>query len=126
MIVSNKIVQRNIKKNSRHIEYNWEKSPDDDSKVRQHFIIVDDKNRKGTLNMILEQLSNINSGLEEIRNEEGNVEGSKLKYLFASYDSLNAPNLIDWSKINKPVKQNKDLYERQRGNLEDYVANRFS
>ncbi len=125
--VSNTIIYSKIPKKDRHIEYNWEKSPDNENMVRNHFVVVDDKKRKGTLNEILNQLVRINSGLVKIRECEGKVENSKLRYLLASYDSVTDPNMIDWSKVKKPVKQNTDLYERESfDGLENYVADRFS
>ena len=124
--ISNTITKSKILKKSRHIEYNWEKSPDNLGMGRFHLVVVDDKNRKGTLNKILLQLSSVNSGLIEIRTCEGKFEGSGFRYLFASYDSLTVPNIIDWSKVHKSVKQNPDLYERRKGNIEDYVADHFS
>lgn len=111
---------KRVLKISRHIMWNWEKSPEEEL-VRYHIIVVNDKNRKGIMNEIIGQFQKVSSGIECIRTREGNVKNSKLKYLFESYDSSLSPSVIDWVKF-KSVKRNKDLYERQRGNIENYVA----
>jgi len=116
---------KKVCKNSRHIRWNWEKSPEIPDSVRYHFVVVNDKGRGRTLNLILEQLQKVESGLENVRIIEGNVVNSKFKYLFASYDSVVAPKMIDWTKLNKQVRKDADLFERSRGSIENYVADLY-
>ena len=43
--------------------------------------------------------------------------------MFKSFDVSVNPQQIDWTKINLPgIIEDKALYERERGNIEDYVA----
>ena len=118
-----------VRKDSRHIRWSWEKSdsPEIDGvgQVRYHFIIVDDKRREARLNQLLQQLQEYGNA-EEIRRTEGRVRNSDLRYLFASYDSTTAPRMIKWSKIERPVVRDRDLSERQKGSVEDYVASVYS
>lgn len=64
----------------------------------------------------------VNEGVIEIRKLEGKVKGTRYRYLFESYDSRTAPDFINWAKINKSCKRDKELHERKRGSIEDYVA----
>ena len=84
---------KRVLKISRHIMWNWEKSPEEEL-VRYHIIVVNDKNRKGIMNEIIGQFQKVSSGIECIRTREGNVKNSKLKYLFESYDSSLSPSVI--------------------------------
>jgi len=113
-----------VYKDSRHIRWHFEQSPDNPDLVRYHFVIVDDKNRDVTLSNLIEQLS-ISGPVEFIRETIGRVKDSKLRYLFASYDSATAPRMINWFKMGKPIREDPELKERvQKGrNIEDYVAN---
>ena len=115
--------KKHIMKDSRHIRWNYEESPDNSEMVRAHFIIVDDKNRKGIIHQILEPLVKLNYGMEKIRSVEGKVKGTKYRYLFESYDFRTDPSHIEWNKLGKHIKKDKDLYERVRGTIEDYVVN---
>ena len=92
-----------IFKKSRHIRWNWEASPDNFELVRYHFVIIDDKNREGIINKILDKMQKI-SCIEKIRSAEGKVIGSKFRYLFETYDSFTAPNMINFSEIGKNIK----------------------
>ena len=110
----------------RHIRWNYEMSLDLDDVdgregLRYHFVIVDDKDRRGILCKILEQLAEFYN-VTSVREVNGKVKNSKLRYLFKSYDTLTSPKMIDWKKVGKVVKRDKKLYERARGNIEDYVA----
>jgi hypothetical protein len=60
--------------------------------------------------------------LIEKRSVEGMVRGTGLRYLFKTYDSVTKPEMLSWTKVKKPIRKDKDLRERQRGNIEDYVA----
>jgi len=110
----------------RHIRWNWEKSLDMRNcdgvdGVRYHFVVVDDRDRSGILNEILEPLGNVGE-VSEIRRVEGGVGGSRFRYLFCSYDSLVGPDILELHKIGKVVRRDRELRERLRGNIEDYVA----
>ncbi len=111
-----------VLKKSRHIRWNWEQSPDSEELVRYHFVIVDDKGREGIRNQIFEQLQKVSSGIEMIREREGKVKGTEYRYLFSSFETVLGPEMIDFTKIRKPIKRDKDLIERKRGNIEDYVS----
>ena len=117
---------KRISANERHVRWNWEQSPefdDEDRRVRYHFVIVDDKDRRGTLNKILAELTKFKGNLTPIRTVEGKVVNTKLRYLFCSYDSSVKYSEINFSKLKKLVKKDPNLYERRVGSIEDYVAN---
>ncbi|HKL23197.1 MAG TPA: hypothetical protein VJ895_00430 [Candidatus Nanoarchaeia archaeon] len=103
----------------RHVRWNWEKSPEGDF-VRYHFVVVDDRFRRAKMNQILESLTEVNYGAERIRSEEGKVEGTKFRYLFESYDSRTAPSFLKLDNLR--AKRDKDLLERKKGSIENYVA----
>ena len=75
-------IKKYVLKNSRHIRWNWERSPADEELIRYHFIVVDDKGRERTMNKILAQLQKVSPGIEPIRRREGKVANSELRYLF--------------------------------------------
>lgn len=120
---------KRIPNKSRHIRWNWERSEDnfemDNPFVRYHIVVVDDKNREGIMEKILNQLQKVTEGIELIRKTEGKVKGSKFRYLFGTYDSMVAPRIIDWSGISKNVKRDPQLRERVKEGhtIEDYVFN---
>lgn len=121
-------VSKRVPKKSRHIEWNWEQSSDDPEKVRYHFVIVDDKNRKEKINRIIQNLCEWGGAIEPIRRDiEGPVIGSGFRYLFESYDINQKPCMINFTLLGKPVMRNKGLYERvkKRHSIEQYVENRF-
>ncbi len=109
-------------KDSRHIRWSWERSPESEELVRYHFIVVDDKNRKEIMNRILEQIQQVNSGIETIREIHGRVDNSRFGYYFLTFDTSVAPRELDFTKLRKPLKRDIDLKERERGHIEDYVA----
>ena len=112
-----------VYKRKRHLRWNWEHSPEDSEKVRYHFIVVDDKDREGKINILLEQLQEFGS-VEEVRNDGGKVKDSKFRYLFISCDSTTAPRILNFNKLPRdyPIRRDKNLRERKRGNLSDVVA----
>ncbi|MDP2673252.1 MAG: hypothetical protein Q8O84_05560 [Nanoarchaeota archaeon] len=116
-----------VKKNSRHIRWNWQKSPDSEEMIRCHFIVVDDKNRNGKMEKILDGALNksiIQCMFDEIRSVEGKVEGSKFKYLFKTYDTAYTPAYLNPKTIFPFVIRDKELYERQKDfeGIVKYVA----
>lgn len=120
--------QKPIKNLTRHIRWNWEISPNNVSFVRYHFVIVDDKERKEKINKILhyaQSKSIVKFPFEEIRAVKGKVKGSKLKYLFISYDTKYNSVYMNPENVFDSVKKDEHLYERQRTNIEDYVANLY-
>lgn len=110
-----------VSKDSRHVRWNWEMSPDNMGNARYHIIVVDDKNRKGKIRRVIQQLQKYSS-VENMRSFEGRVRDSKLMYLFESFDSLIRPEMVDWSKVSDCVVQDERLYERIHGRIEDFVA----
>ena len=119
-----KTTQRKISNTERHIRWNWEQSRDNPETARYHFVIVDDRDREGILNQILEQLGVWGGALEPIRSVEDKVAGSEFRYLFRSYDVNQRPDMIDWTRLGtsgERVKQDRDLRERQKGSIENYV-----
>ncbi len=82
---------------------------------------MDDKNREGKLNKLLMQFQNVSSGLDIIRKREGTVKNSKFRYFFVSFETSLGPNVINWGNF-KYVKKDSNLYEREKGSIEDYVA----
>ena len=117
---------KRVMRTERHIRWNWERSSEQSDLVRYHFIVVDDKDREGTMNKLLDQLQQFGGALELIRDQFGDVKDSKMKYIFRSYNSRTAPQMLDFSKIGKPVRKDPDLRERVRGTIENYVANLYS
>jgi hypothetical protein len=113
---------RATSKRERHVRWNWEQSPDSPQMARYHFIIVGDKDREGTMRMILQQIGQIRP-VERMRHEEGRAR--KMKYLFETYDSETAPKMLDFSRLSLPVIQDKNLRERVRGSIDVYVANLY-
>ncbi len=112
-----------VYKKSRHIRWNWEPSPENPRElIRYQVIVVDDKGREKIRNQIFEQLQKVSSGIEMIRERQGKVAGSNLRYLFSTFDTVLSPEIIDFTKISKPLKRDFDLAERKRGDIEDYVA----
>jgi len=118
-----------VLKNSRHLRWNYEESPDssvgDDPMLRYHFVVVNDKNREGIMNSLAEQLS-FTGPIVSIRKKEGKVRWSKFRYLFRSYDSTTAPRELDFRKVVKSFKRDYDLKEKLKGNIEYYVERIYS
>ena len=102
--------------------WHWEQSPDNPELVRYHVIVVGDKKIGQPIDNIFQQVNSIGSGVQLIREVRGDVGDSKFKYLFKSFDTPVSPAEIDWTKTNLPRRKDKNLYERKRGNIEDYVA----
>lgn len=119
-----------VNKKERHVRWNWEKSPADPDFVRYHFVIVDDKDRKGKIRKIIDSISSEISSTYSfifIRSVEGKVEGTDFRYLFESYDTYYSPNLLNMNVLFKKNIRDKDLYERTKKNtsIENYVADLF-
>ena len=117
---------KRINLKDRHIRWNWQQSPDDESKVRYHIVVVDNKRREAKINSITEQIQTFSS-VESIRKIEGKVKGSPHRYLFESFDTVTKPAEIDFTRISSSVTQDKELYERQATTgIENYVATLFT
>ncbi len=113
-------------KKSRHIRWNWEKSPDNDERVRYHIIVVDDKDREGKFRKLIDRVKGqvaSNYSFEEIRSAEGKVTGTEFRYLFKSYDTLYSMQFLRNALFDFKAVQDPNLRERKVGNIEDYVAN---
>lgn len=113
-----------VPKNSRHIRWNWERSPEDPERlIRYHVVIVDNKNREGILNGILEPIQAISSGIVIVKRSEGKVRDSPFRYLYSSFDTVVSPEVMaGFTVLGKRIKRDHDLRERRRGTVEDYVA----
>ncbi len=114
-------MRKPIKIDSRHIRWGWGESLDNPESGRYHVVVVDDRDRGGTMNRICEQLS-ITGPVEVIRTVEGKVKGSRMRYLFQTFDSRTSPEMLNLTKLGKPVRRDKDLRERKVGTIEEYVA----
>lgn len=122
-------IKKPTAKKDRHVRWNWEESPDRDSEnrpntnfyVRYHFIVIDDRNREGIMNRLLEGLTQYGEVIQ-VRSVEGKAKEPGLRYLFRTYDSSIKPDMIDWKNVKKPIRKDSDLRERKRGSVEDYVA----
>ena len=118
--------KKRIPVKSRHIRWNWERSPDNLEMVRYHVVSVNDRRIEVPFENLYGQLNKYNSGIEIVRQmPQGRVLGTKLHYLFKSFDSLTSPKLIDWGKVGSNVLRDVDLYERKRGSVEDYIERLF-
>jgi hypothetical protein len=117
-------ITKRIKKTERHVRFNWEISPENSKLVRYHFIVADDKNRKGIMNKIIEPLQKYDY-IELIRNRIFDIKDSKNKALFNSYDTPIKPEFLELHKIRKQIVRDYNLYERKRGSLDEYVADFF-
>lgn len=118
--------KRFVHKKERHFRWNWEISPDQFNGVRYHLIPVDDKGREATIGKVLEQIQKYGA-VKRIRSYEGDVKGTKLKFLLESYDTDVSPRMIDFTKLRKPVKRDDQLRERIKPGLsiEGYVSNLY-
>lgn len=122
-----------IRRNSRHLRFNWTNSPEssqDSEKLRFYFDIVDDKFREEKIKRILDEvqeLSIINFSFEEAYKPiEGSIPGTGLKYLCKIYDSNCSSKLVRQA-IRKVFGDNwirdPDLYDRikEGTSLEKYL-----
>lgn len=108
------------------MRWNWQQSPDDESLVRYHVVIVDNKKRGVKMSSITEQVQDFDA-VESIRKTEGKVDESPYRYLFESFDTSTKPSKIDFTKTSLPVIQDTELYERRATTgIQDYVANIFA
>ena len=101
--------------------WNWRMSFENPELVKYYLIAVDDKDREGVLDRITEQIQMINP-IMDVVDVEGKVRNSRFRYLFKRFETCVAPREIDWTKVGRPVIRNRNLYERKRENLENYVA----
>ena len=118
-------VMKFIKIRERHIRWNWEISPEDSEKVRYHFVVVDDKDRKETMYKILIGLRTASPNghpLELIKTLEGQVLGTKLRYLYQCYDTEVKSEMLRLYNVKLPKIKDIRLKERKKGiNLTDYI-----
>ena len=118
----------NIPRNSRHVRWNWEQSPDNDLLVRYHIVVVGNKKRKQVVEKIYKDLGRITGGIEEKRRVEGKVSGSKFRYLLVSFDHPIAPGYVRWYDLGCLVIKEDELYERKKKGffIESFVADLYS
>lgn len=111
-----------VPKNSRHIRWNWQPSPDDSKIARYYFVIVDEvKGRRNKLNKILQQFQEVSAGIDKIYDVKGKVKDSSFMYLFYVCDSRLAPDVLNLKNISKLVIQDQELYERKELDVKKYV-----
>ena len=117
----------NVPRNSRHVRWNSEQSPDNSLLVRYHVVVVGDKKRKQAVEKIYRDLGRITGGIEEKRRVDGKVSGSKLRYLLVSFDHPVAPGFVRWYNLGCLVIQDDDLYERKKKgfSIESFVAHLY-
>jgi len=121
-------VKKGIRKNQRHIRWNWENSPDNLNHVRYHFIVVDydSTSRENEINALLWPIIKFSAVIPIRKKSVGKVKNSDLKYLFESYDTeIRAePAIINewYNQLNIPIIQDKRVREKKRGSLDDWVA----
>ncbi len=112
---------------SRHIEYNYEISPDDVTKMRYHLAIVDDENRRAKLSQLVRNLSEWGAIIPVREAFETKVGNSRYRVLFQSFDSDQKPGMLRIEELKRPFKRNKELYERNNPEgIIDYIISRFS
>ena len=101
---------------------------DDNMRVRYHFVIVDNKGREQIRDGIFNQIQKAGMAVELLRETEGSVRDSRLKYLLVTFDTYLAPREIDWTKIRLPKVPDDRLYERKKKgtSLEAYVMGLYS
>jgi len=121
-----KIIERRVSDRERHVRWNFEQSEANPEYVRYHVVVVDDKDREGTLMTVMAQLNAVSSGVDIVRTCEGKVEGTRFRYLFRSFDSPVSPEGISWGRLAKPIKKDKALRERKMGKIESYVERLYS
>lgn len=103
-----------ISNRERHVRINWEKSPENHEMLRYYFVVVDDKNRKAILMGLLENFFEWGDVIPIRENVEGKVTGSKLRYLFESYDINQIPEIGNFSRLRKPIKRDKESYRENK------------
>jgi len=119
---------KRINKKSRHVRWNWERSPDQENSNRYHFVFVDDKGRRQKLEQTLGNMqgkSIIYFPFDEVRLVEGKVFGTDYRYLLASYDSPYPPAFVSFEGVSERVIRDRNLYERKKSSVEDFVADFF-
>jgi hypothetical protein len=121
-----------VRKDSRHIRYNWRISPEsseDLQKVRHYLDVIDDKFREEKIKRVLDRVQEktiINFNFEKIQSLQGKVSGTDLRYLCEVYDSTCSPKIV-LSVIKDVFGDNyvkdADLYDRVKkgDSLEAYL-----
>jgi len=127
------VEKKNFVQKSRHVRWNWEKSPksfEGNELIRYHFVIQDDKYRKGKMERILENINEksiINYSFEEKNRLEGKAVGTDYRYLFVSYDTKAPFNYVTFEGVSKNVKRDINLVERiKKGcSIKNYVIDLY-
>jgi len=115
-----------ILRESVHVRWNVQKSPDNFECVRYLAVFVDNQRRENNLDELLHQIQRMGGSITDFRRRgEGRVRKSDFRYLFVSFDTKLAEREINWSKLTGRKKRNPKLYERikKRCTVEDYVTN---
>jgi len=77
---------KKLSPHQRHVRWNYEQASHDPEKTTPHLVIADDRDREGTILKILSQSSAVFGGVEQLRQTDGKIRGSKLRYLFRTYE----------------------------------------
>jgi hypothetical protein len=116
------------KPTERHIRWNFEESPDTPEETLLHLVAVDNKYVASIFERILGQNGVSFGAVAQERELKGKVKGTRLQYLFRTYQGFIDPRKISWDKTGKIAFQDTDLRERKSKafSIEDYVRNIYS
>jgi len=121
------IMKTGIARDERHVRWGYHKSPDDETLMRYHFVVVDDKHRREQMDELVAQLNFTGSAVPIRQDVTGRVGQSKMHFLFETFDSQTAPGMVNPGKLGKPVKFDRELYERKgTDGIEVYVTNQYA
>lgn len=127
------LFSKGILKKSKHVLWNYGKSPDNfDSNqnpfCRFYFGIVDNREtyREETRNKLVEILSEQNSGVIQIGNDINfKVKGSDYGMLFVVYDALRNLQDLRFSERGILVKRDFKFHDKKVLEIEDYLRNNY-
>lgn len=127
--LNEEMAQRDFVFEDRHILWNWEKSPSDNSHedrgyVRYHFVITDNRfieEKVEKIQQIFQEKSIMNYQFIEANRLEGKFKQTGLKYLFVSFDTEYTPQFLSFDGISNNVKKDPNLRERKGLSIYDYV-----
>lgn len=120
------LIKKQIPIKSRHIEYNYEISPDNTGKMRYHLVIIDDKNRKAKLSQLIRNLGEWGEVITIREPIERKVTNSKLRLIFQSFDSNQKPEMLRLSGLKTLYTRNRELYEgKSSERIINYIERRF-
>jgi hypothetical protein len=127
MAKPNIVLFHQIKRDERHLRWDWEPSPnrsEDRGLIRYHFVSIDDRNPKGNIERLLKNMqgkSVINHSFEEIENVIGSLRDSDLKYVYNCYDSECTPDYVSFEGVSNRIKKDENLSGRKFILVKDYL-----